>query len=308
VVCVDELRERAVETDGLLRVVVDCGLDEEDTHEHEDDRARREADRPDQSDPRPYARTPLLDLRVAQEPLRDAAVRVVAPGADHQRARDADDPGSSRPAEHAGRRALRCGRAPVAAEQDVDRERAQDRVPDAAGGGRQPFEAAVGALGAMTERRTREAPERVPAEPDCDERQQEVTTGLLGDRVERSLLVRDRAAPADRELEREQPDDAPDERPSDEAGARKDLEGLRVDEAFAGCPGVANRGLPPPADEPSSGHAISLSAPACSETWAGGTQTLTAPGSTPTSKDLTFRRSPPSSSYRTLRLNLTFTR
>ena len=69
-----------------------------------------------------------------------------------------------------------------------------------------------------------EAPDRVPAEADRDEHEQELAERLVGDRVKRALLVGDLAAAADREPEREDADDPVDEPARDEARAGEHLE------------------------------------------------------------------------------------
>ena len=64
----------------------------------------------------------------------------------------------------------------------------------------------------MPERSADEPPERIAAEPDRDERQEELAERLMGNRVQRSLLVRQLAAVTERDLEREDPDDPVDQR------------------------------------------------------------------------------------------------
>ena len=82
----------------------------------------------------------------------------------------------------------------------------------------------VGALGAVAERGAEEPPERVAAEPDREQREEDVAEGLVLDRAKRALLVRDLAAVPDCQVEGEQADDPVDERARDEAGAREDRE------------------------------------------------------------------------------------
>src|SRR6185437_247426 len=62
-----ELRECAVHTDCLLRVVLDRGLDQEGADKPEDDHARHVAEGADPLVQRPDSRTHLLGLRVLEE-------------------------------------------------------------------------------------------------------------------------------------------------------------------------------------------------------------------------------------------------
>ena len=75
----------------------------------------------------------------------------------------------------------------------------------------------VGALRAVADRRADEAPERVAAEPDRDERQQELAERLMRNGAERAALVRQLAAVPERELERQDADDPVDQAARDEA-------------------------------------------------------------------------------------------
>jgi hypothetical protein len=126
----------------------------------------------------------------------------------------------ARPAEDVARGLLRAalaGRA-SAVEEDLDGDGAHQRVDDAAPERADAFEAAVSTLASVPERRTNEPPERVPAEPDCESREQHVAKRVLLDCAKRALLVCDLAAVPDGEVEGEQPDDPVDERAGDEAG------------------------------------------------------------------------------------------
>ena len=85
----------------------------------------------------------------------------------------------------------------------------------------------------MAEDGPEQAPDRVAAESDRQNREQDVTEGLLLDRSERTLLVRDLTPVPDREVEGEEADDPVDEGPRDEPGAREDLEGCALDKLLA---------------------------------------------------------------------------
>ena len=100
------------------------------------------------------------------------------------------------------------------------------------------FDPAVRPLAPVPERRAKEPPERVAAEPDGERREQHVAEGVLLDGAERALLVRDLAAVPDGEVEGEQPDDPVDERARDEAGTRQDRVERRADEPLAGRAGA----------------------------------------------------------------------
>src|SRR5579862_3584611 len=241
VLVMEELRERAVEADGGLWVVVDRGLDQEDADESEDDRSREMAHRPDGGDPPPQRWSHLLDLGVVEELLREAAVALVKRDPDHDRSRRADEPLTAGPAEHAaGLLLCVAGVATTArAEQDLDGERADDRVGDSACSCGEAIEATVGFLRSVSERSAEKPPERVTAEPDRDEREQYLPEWLPRDRVQSALLVCELAPLAEGKLEREDADDSPDEAPGDEAGTREDLERPRADEALARRLGTA---------------------------------------------------------------------
>ena len=76
----------------------------------------------------------------------------------------------------------------------------------------------------MPDRRPDEPPERVAAEADRDEGEQNLAERLMRDRMEGALLVRQLAAVAERQLEREHADDPVDQTPGHEAGTREVLE------------------------------------------------------------------------------------
>ena len=92
----------------------------------------------------------------------------------------------------------------------------------------------VGALAAVAESSPEDPPERVAAETGCEEREQEVTEGMLFDGPQSSLLVCDLAALSDREIERQQADDPVDQGTGDEPRPREDHKEPRVDESFPG--------------------------------------------------------------------------
>src|SRR5262245_17902859 len=76
---VGDLRERTVEPDRLVRVVVERRLDQKDTDQTEDDHPREVAEAADPLDPVANPRAHLLGLRVLEEVLADAAVALVEP-------------------------------------------------------------------------------------------------------------------------------------------------------------------------------------------------------------------------------------
>jgi len=80
-------------------------------------------------------------------------------------------------------------------------------------------------------------PEGIAAEPDRDEREEELPERLIRDRVESALLVRDLAPGPERQLERQNPDDRIDDPPRYEARAGKRFERRGAREAFTGAPG-----------------------------------------------------------------------
>ena len=96
------------------------------------------------------------------------------------------------------------------AQQDLDREHAHRPVREAAPEGGEAVEARVRALGAVAERGADEPPERVAAEADRDEREEQLAERLMRDRVQRALLVRQLAAVTECDLEREDADDRVD--------------------------------------------------------------------------------------------------
>ncbi len=103
-------RERTVQAHGFVRVVIHGGQDQEDADQSEDDHAGQVTEGGDPGDPRPNTGAHLLGLGVAQEVVADSAVPLVQPDAAQDGSRNADEPGASRPAEHAGRRMLRVTR------------------------------------------------------------------------------------------------------------------------------------------------------------------------------------------------------
>src|SRR5579872_5413706 len=215
-----ELRERPVEPDCIVRVELDRRLDEEDTHETEDDCARDIASDSDRLEHPPDRRIHLARLRVFEEVATEAAVGLVAADPDEDNPRSPDQPGARGPAEHARRRLVQCARA----EQDVDRQRAETRVRDPAPQRRDPVGAAVGAFGPVPERRAEQPPECIAGERDCDEQEQRMPERLVCDRAQRTLLIGGGPAAADREFPREDAEDDVDQPARDEAGSREPLE------------------------------------------------------------------------------------
>ena len=88
----------------------------------------------------------------------------------------------------------------------------------------QAFKPTVRALGAVPDRSADQPPERIAAEGDRDQCQEDLPERLLGDRLERALLVGDLPAVTEGELDGEDADDSVDERPGHEPGPRKPLE------------------------------------------------------------------------------------
>jgi hypothetical protein len=85
----------------------------------------------------------------------------------------------------------------------------------------------------VTERCAKEAPDRVAAEADRKKQEQQLTERLARHRPDRALLVSQLPGVADGDLEREKPDDAVNQAPRHEAGAREHLERRGTHEAAA---------------------------------------------------------------------------
>jgi hypothetical protein len=255
---VQELGQCPVDPDGGLRVVVDGGLDEKDPGECEDDHPREMPDEPDPSDPGPDQRSHLLGLRVGEKVLRDAPVALVEADTDQDQSRRTHDPGAGGPAEDAGRRLVGTCRSLRGAGENADGDDAHSEVDEAAGERGDPIDPAVRPLGATPDRGADESPERIAAETDGNERQQDLAEGLVGDGVESALLVRELAAVPDRELERQDSDDGVDQSTRDESRTREPFESTRPDETLTSGPGrvhcTAVRGV---------GHLVSPLLSAC---------------------------------------------
>src|SRR4029079_12313800 len=129
-----ELRQRLVEPDRLVGVVVDGRPDDAPADEGEDDRPREVADDADRGVRLVDARAHLPGLRVLAELLLDPLERLVDGDAEDDEARDDDEVPAERPVEHAAGRLLGLARAAAAraADQDLDRREAQRGVGDAA--------------------------------------------------------------------------------------------------------------------------------------------------------------------------------
>ena len=93
----------------------------------------------------------------------------------------------------------------------------------------------------MPERGAEEPPDRVAAEADREDDEQEGAERLVGECPDRALLVGELPLVAHGDEEREHADDPVDQPARDEAGARENLEGGRVDEVAAGALGGVHR-------------------------------------------------------------------
>ena len=216
-----ELRERSVEPDRLVRLVVDRRFDQEDADEAEDNRAREVANGPDGGEPLLHRGRHLLGFRVVEELLADSADELVEAYSEHHEPRDTDEPAAGRPAEDVVRRLVCVARLAARAHQDLDGDRAHHGVRDAAAERAEPVEAPVGALGTVAERGTGETPEGVASEADGQDSEEQVPEGVVFDGAERSLLVRDLAAAPEGQVERQDADDPVDEAARNEPRARE---------------------------------------------------------------------------------------
>src|SRR5439155_20051475 len=107
---VRKLRQGAVQADGLARIELDRGLDQEDADEAEHDHAGKVAEDGDGLVPPPDGSAHFTRLRVLQEVLRDAPIPLVERDADDESTGETDDPGAARPAEYARGRLGRMSR------------------------------------------------------------------------------------------------------------------------------------------------------------------------------------------------------
>ena len=87
----------------------------------------------------------------------------------------------------------------------------------------------------MPEGGAEESPDRVAAEADREDDEQERAERLVGERPDRALLVGELTLVAHGDEEREHADDSVHHPAGDEAGPREDFEGSRVDEVAAGA-------------------------------------------------------------------------
>src|SRR5512133_1826721 len=241
VCAVIQLPQGAVEPDRLVCLVVVGRLDEEEGDQPEDDRARYVSDRAQQGEPLEDEPRHLIRFRIVEELLAEAADQLIAGDACQHDTGDRDEPAPGRPGEHVTGRLLRSLPGRPWAGKDLDRDDAHRGVRDPAAEGAEALNPAVGALAAVAESGSEESPERVAAETDCEEREQEVTERMLFDRSESSLLVCDLAALPDREIERQQADDPIDQSTGDKPGPREDRKDPRVDESFPGRSRAAHR-------------------------------------------------------------------
>ncbi len=239
---VRELCERAVDADRLLRVEVDRRHDQEDADEPVHDGAGEVADDADPLDGAPHRRAHLLRLRILEEVPAQPLVALVAADPDQHEAADADEPRPARPAEHARRRLLRAaGARSAGAEEDLDGDRREARVDDAAAESREPVEPGVGALGAVSQRRAHEPPDRVAGQTDRDQDQEHLAERLPRDRPHRSLLARVRAGHPDREPNCQDADDPVHDAAGREARPCQALEGCAPDDLLPALPCRAGR-------------------------------------------------------------------
>src|SRR5436190_4581194 len=190
---------------------------------------------------------------------------------------------------------------------NLDRDRADRPIGDPAAQGGNTIETAVRALRTMAEKRVKQPPERIPGQPDRDENQQHLAERLMSDRLQRTALVRRLSAGTDCEFDRQDPDDPVDDTARDEAGPGKRFERRGTLDAVCRCLRTTDG---PCCCRIPNAHTLgqrgrtSFGYVPCRER---GTQSVTAAGSTFTLNDFVFVRSPPSSSYITLRFSLTFT-
>jgi hypothetical protein len=97
----------------------------------------------------------------------------------------------------------------------LDGEYADGPVDNSARERRYPVETAVCALGAVPERGTNKPPQRVAAQTDRHEREQQLPERLVRDRMQGTLLIRQLASLPKCQLQSEDPDDCVDQRASD---------------------------------------------------------------------------------------------
>ena len=128
-------------------------------------------------------------------------------------------------------------------QQQLDRERAEGGVEEAAAERADALPAVVVLLGAAAERGVREPPRGVAAEPDGQERHEPPSERLVRDGSERPLVIGRLPARSERELDREDADDRVDHAARDEARAREDGKGRAVDERVARARGRTGKRL-----------------------------------------------------------------
>ena len=184
----------------------------------------------------------LAGLEFLEERLPNPFDELVRGYPQHHDPCEPDEPAARGPVEDAGGRLVglrrRTGRR--RAREQFDRRDAETAVHKAAPEPAEPLERAVCVLRTVTERCADEAPDRIAAEADRKEKEQELTERLARHRPDRALLVGQLPGVADGDLEREQPDDAVDQTPRYEAGARQDLERRGTDNAAADAAGCLN--------------------------------------------------------------------
>ena len=134
------------------------------------------------------------------------------------------------------------GRGLWRAGENPDGDHAHSEVDETARKRSDSLESFVRTLRAASQRRADEPPERVAAEADRNESEQDFAEGLVGNGMKGTLLVRELAAVADSDVEREDADDAVDDPARHEASPPEQLEGPRVDETISGRAGLRDRG------------------------------------------------------------------
>src|SRR4029079_19618295 len=121
--------------------------------------------------------------------------------------------------QHARSLAVHVAGTAARADQDLHCTGAEQGVDDAAHESGESVQAAVRSVRAVPEQSAEEPPKCVSAETDRDEDQQYFPEPLVCDRLQRTLLVRRRAAYSDGELDREDPNDPVDQPARDEPGS-----------------------------------------------------------------------------------------
>ena len=106
--------------------------------------------------------------------------------------------------------------------------------------GREPFEATVGVLRAVTEQSASESPERITGKTDRHQDQEHLAERLLGDRLQGAALVCRLAAGPDCKLDGQDADHAVDDAARNESRSRERLEALCVFDLVTGSFGASD--------------------------------------------------------------------